>query len=74
MELNAIANSTTEEKILRLPQALEHGELGIDFLIDLLADPCLKIRAKTYELLRSVGSEKVRNAIALFKICLSNKN
>ena len=62
--LNAIANSTNEKKILLLPQALNCGELGVDFLIDTLADPCLEIRAKAYQLLQSVKTEKVSQAIA----------
>ena len=32
--LNAIANSSVMQQISLLPQALEYGELGIDFLID----------------------------------------
>jgi hypothetical protein len=37
-----------------LPQALEHGESGIDFLIDSLNDPELEIREKAYELLQDI--------------------
>ena len=62
--LEAIASSNTEQKISLLPQALEYGELGIDFLIDRLGDRQLEVRVKAYELLQGVESEKVRDAIA----------
>ena len=59
-----IASSNTEQKISLLPQALEYGELGINLLIDCLSDRELEVRAKAYELLQGVGSEKARSAIA----------
>ena len=62
--LKAIANCNTEQKRSLLPQALEYGELGIDFLIECLSDRELEVRAKAYELLQGVGSEKARSAIA----------
>ena len=62
--LEAIANSNAEQKISLLPQALEYGELGIDFLIECLSDRELEVRAKAYELLQGIESGKVRDAIA----------
>ena len=59
-----IASSNTEQKISLLPQALKCGELGIDLLIDCLGDLELEVRAKAYELLQGVESEKARDAIA----------
>lgn len=61
--LKAIANSSLTEKISILPQALEHGESGIDFLIECLEDPELEIRATAYQLLQDIESDQVRNAI-----------
>ena len=62
--LKAIANSNAEQKISLLPQALEYGESGIDFLIECLGDRQLEVRAKAYELLQGIESEKVRQAIS----------
>lgn len=62
--LQAIANSSIEQQVSLLPQALEYGESGIDFLIDRLNDPELKVRAKAYELLQHNQSQKVQQAIA----------
>jgi hypothetical protein len=62
--LQAIANSNIEQQISLLPQALEYGESGIDFLIDRLNDPELEIRAKAYELLQHNQSQKVQQEIA----------
>ncbi|MBW4536772.1 MAG: hypothetical protein KME09_22840 [Pleurocapsa minor HA4230-MV1] len=62
--LQAIANSSIEQQVSLLPQALEYGESGIDFLIDRLNDPELEIRAKAYELLQHNQSQKVQQAIA----------
>ena len=59
-----IANSSIEQKVSLLPQALEYGEQGIDFLIDCLQDAELEVRAKAYNLLQDIDSDKVRNAIA----------
>jgi ARM-like repeat domain, GUN4-N terminal len=61
--LQAIANSSIEQQVSLLPQALEYGESGIDFLIDRLNDPELEVRAKAYELLQDVESEKAQKAI-----------
>ena len=47
-----------------LPEFLCCGELGINFLIECLEDDELEIRAKAYELLQDVESEKARKAIA----------
>jgi hypothetical protein len=60
----AIANSSIEQQVSLLPQALDYGDLGIDFLIDRLNDPELEVRAKAYELLQNVESEKAQKAIA----------
>jgi hypothetical protein len=60
-----IANSNIEQQVSLLPQALDYGDLGIDFLIDRLDDPELEIRAKAYELLQPNQSQKVQKAIAL---------
>ncbi|MGD1919732.1 MAG: hypothetical protein ACFCAD_13065 [Pleurocapsa sp.] len=62
--LNAIANSSVMQQISLLPQALEYGELGIDFLIECLDDDELEIRAAAYNLLQDVDLEKAKNAIA----------
>jgi hypothetical protein len=62
--LQAIANSSIEQQVSLLPQALEYGESGIDFLIDSLKDPELEVRAKAYELLQHNQSQKVQQAIA----------
>ena len=62
--LKAIASSNTEQKISLLPQALKYGELGINFSIDCLSDRQLEVRAKAYELLQSIESEKAKSAIA----------
>ncbi|MEO1006116.1 MAG: hypothetical protein AAFW67_09760, partial [Cyanobacteria bacterium J06638_38] len=61
--LKAMSSSSLAEKVSLLPQALEHGELGIDFLIDCLEDPELEIRATAYQLLQDIESEKVQQAI-----------
>lgn len=62
--LKAINSSTLAEKVSLLPQALKHGELGIDFLIDCLEAPELEIRATAYQLLQDIKSQKVQQAIA----------
>jgi hypothetical protein len=62
--LQAIANSSIEQQVSLLPQALDYGDLGIDFLIDRLDDPELEIRAKAYQLLQHNQSQKVQQAIA----------
>lgn len=62
--LQAIANSSVERQVSLLPQALEYGSSGIDFLIDRLNDPELEVRAKAYELLQDVESAKAQQAIA----------
>ena len=62
--LQEIANSSIEQQVSLLPQALEHGESGLDFLIDSLNDPELEVRAKAYELLQHNQSQKVQQAIA----------
>ncbi|NJL52960.1 MAG: hypothetical protein HC930_13485 [Hydrococcus sp. SU_1_0] len=62
--LQAIANSSMEQQVSFLPQALEYGESGIDFLIDRLNASELEKRAKAYELLQDVESEKAQKAIA----------
>lgn len=62
--LKAIAVSNNEQKISLLPQLLEYGESGIDYLLECLEDPGLEIRAKAYELLQSVKTDKVKKAIA----------
>lgn len=62
--LQAIANSSIEQQVSLLPQALEYGESGVDFLIDHLNNPELEVRAKAYELLRHNQSQKVQQAIA----------
>ena len=61
---NAIANSSVTEQISLLPQAIEYGELGIDFLIECLEDTELEIRAKAYQLLQDVDLQKTKDAIA----------
>ncbi len=60
-----IANSSIEQQVSLLPQALEYGDSGINFLIDRLSDSELEIRAKAYNLLQDVESEKAQRAIAL---------
>lgn len=62
--LQAIANSSIEQQVSLLPQALEYGESGVDFLIYSLNDPELEVRAKAYELLQHNQSQKVQQAIA----------
>jgi hypothetical protein len=62
--LQAISNSSIEQQVSLLPQALEYEESGIDFLIDRLKDPELEVRAKAYELLQDVESAKAQQAIA----------
>jgi hypothetical protein len=59
-----IAASSIEQQVSLLPQALELGESGIDFLIDSLNDPELEVRAKAYELLQHNQSQKVQQEIA----------
>lgn len=51
-------------KLYLLSEFVEHGELGIDFLIACLSDKELEVRAKAYELLRSVELKKAKDAIA----------
>ncbi|MEM9506707.1 MAG: hypothetical protein AAGA16_03350 [Cyanobacteria bacterium P01_E01_bin.35] len=62
--LDLIANTSTSKKLSLLPQALEYGESGIDFLINCLRDSDLEYRAKAYNLLQNVESEKVKQVIA----------
>ena len=62
--LKAIASSGAEQKASLLYKALEYGESGVDFLIENLNDPELKFKAKAYELLQNVESEKAQKAIA----------
>ena len=61
--LKTIANSSTDQKALLLPQALEYRESGIDFLIECLDDAELEIRATAYQLLLNIESQKVKQAI-----------
>ncbi len=62
--LKATANSSIEQQVSLLPQALEYGDSGINFLINRLSDAELEIRAKAYNLLQDVESEKARKAIS----------
>lgn len=62
--LQAIANSSIEQQVSLLSQALDYGDLGINFLIDCLSDSELEIRAKAYELLQHNQSQKVQQEIA----------
>lgn len=62
--LNAIANSSVMQQMSLLPQALQYGELGIDFLIECLNDTELEIRATAYNLLQDVDLAKAKNAIS----------
>ena len=59
-----IASSSVKQKISLLPQALMYGESGVDFSIESLSDRSLEVRAKAYELLHGIESQKARNAIA----------
>lgn len=60
----AIANSSIEQQVSLLPQALDYGDLGINFLIDCLSNSELEVRAKAYELLQDVELQKAQKAIA----------
>lgn len=62
--LNLISQVDTNQKESLLPQALEHGESGIDFLIECLEDSELEIRATAYQLLQDIELDKVKQAIA----------
>ena len=62
--LNILANSSVVQQISLLPQALEYGQLGIDFLIECLKNTELEIRATAYQLLQDVDSQKAKRAIA----------
>jgi hypothetical protein len=75
----AIANSSIEQQVFLLPQALDYGDLGINFLIDRPSDSELEIRAKAYELIEDVESEKAQKAIAIitkgnyYSLLITNK-
>lgn len=62
--LKAIASSRLSDRVSLLPQALMYGESGVDFLIECLDDAELEIRAKAYELLQNIESQKAQQAIA----------
>ncbi len=59
-----MANAEVDRKLALLPQLLQRGERGINYLIDCLSDRELIIKAKAYELLQNISSQKVQLAIA----------
>ncbi|MBE9115434.1 hypothetical protein IQ249_05920 [Lusitaniella coriacea LEGE 07157] len=52
-----------EQKIKMLPTALNYGEAGIDFLIEVLNDPTLRVRATAYNVLQDADIEQAKSEI-----------
>lgn len=53
----------TQQRIDSLPDALKYGDAGIDLLIDALNDGEIEVRAKAFQLLKDVESEKVKQIV-----------
>ena len=56
--VNFSANTELKKQLALLPQLLQQGRNGTNYLIDCLSDRELKIRAKAYELLQNHSSSR----------------
>lgn len=63
-----------QQQIESLASALKYGDAGIDLLIEALNDEEIKVRAKAFQLLQNVESEKAQKAIAnLMRLNIGDK-
>jgi|GEM_PF-2606426 len=53
-----------EQRVGIIPTALNYGEAGIEFLIEVLSAPELTVRATAYNVLKDVNIEQAQSAIA----------
>ncbi len=58
-----LETGNTQQQIKSLADAIKYGDAGIDLLIDALNDGEIEVRAKAFQLLQDVDSEKVKQII-----------
>ncbi len=58
-----LETGNTQQRVDCLADAIKYGDAGIDLLIEALDDEEIEVRAKAFQLLQDVDSEKVRQIV-----------
>ncbi len=58
-----LETGNTQQRVDSLADAIKYGDAGIDLLIEALDDGEIEVRAKAFQLLQDVDSEKVRQIV-----------